>query len=299
MPTGAGHSSCTLCGAAPGRPCLRSCRVPRVRLRAAYVHHVSGGVGPARPAGRNHQPTRVVDPRRGTPGDPPVRLVHIHVQPDRQTARAVGRAQRVEPRAAHRPDAMEIGQLPEVAHNEILAADVPHGAKGQGGRRLDRKLAAVLTDVGACADDHQVSAGNHLAQNSRDLEPGHVIICAIACGLTGPLLDHHVVRPLEPAGHVGDVRQRRTHRHTAQQWQPTQVRGAADRHRNDGGHGDRGARRRPPLTRQPSTTRALIIGHHDPPRTGVSQRLEVRGVDGRMDIDHLPRVWRRDQCRFH
>jgi hypothetical protein len=38
----------------------------------------------------------------------------------------------------------------------------------------------------------------------------------------------------------------------------------------------------------------LIIGHHNPPYTGVSKCLQIRGVDGLTDIDNLPRVRRRD-----
>jgi len=42
-----------------------------------------------------------------------------------------------------------------------------------------------------------------------------------------------------------------------------------------------------------------MIGQHNSPRAWGSERLTIGGVEGAMDIDLLPRVWRRDQCRFH
>jgi len=241
--------------------------------------------------------------------------MHVHIQPDRQTAGAVGPVESIQPGAPSRPGTMKVGKHDQVAHDEILAANRPRTTQGQGGRRLHRKLPALLADIGSCTDDHPVTAGNHLTQNTRDLEPRRVLGCVHGCVLAGVracildlvlgggpglrFLDHHVVGPFEPAGHPGDVLQGRTHRHTAQQWQPAEVLGAARRHRNDSGHGDRGARRRLPPARQPTPTRALVIGHHDPPQDGVPQGLEIRRVDGRTDVGHLPRGWQRDQRRFH
>ena len=49
------------------------------------------------------------------------------------------------------------------------------------------------------------------------------------CKVARLLLDQYVVRPLEPAGHIGDVRQRLPHGHTGQQWQPAHVGGSVER----------------------------------------------------------------------
>ena len=65
------------------------------------------------------------------PGDPPTGLVHVDLQPDRQTQRAVCRAQGIQPGAASRPGFVEVGQHPEVTNNDILAADAPGTTQGQ------------------------------------------------------------------------------------------------------------------------------------------------------------------------
>jgi hypothetical protein len=271
MATCAGHVRCTLFEQAHGRICLRSWRVPSLRPRTAHVHHVSSGVCPTGPVGGNHQPTCIVNPGRDATGDPPIRLMHVHLLSDRQTPRAVCGAYGLHPGAPRRPGSVKVRQLPEIAPDEVLPGHVPHPTKSQRGRSVNWQLAALLGDVGSCADDHQLTTGHHLAQNARDLEPRHLL----TCGAVPLLLHHDVVGPLEPAVHVCDLRQHRSHRHSAQQRNPTEVCGTVGRYRNHRGHGDRGTCWRLPLTGQPAATSTLVVGHHNPPRTGVSQRLQI------------------------
>ena len=102
------------------------------------MRDIPGSVRGARPPGLNHEPTRVVNPGRSAPDDPTIGLVHVHVQSDRQTERAVCRTHGIQPVATTRPGSVKVGQHTEIAHDDILAADVPGTAQSQRCRRLDR-----------------------------------------------------------------------------------------------------------------------------------------------------------------